>query len=218
MENFVKGKRVLFMGDSITALYLGERGWPKYFAELLEPAHTACTAVAGARWRDYPDTVWDGNPRFTPNEPMPHNTMCNQMEKIRRLHAAGDPDYADFDVVLMACGTNDGMPEPGPQPGQQPVRSPEGGTADEGGGIVCQKQTKGGISPGGGGEIQEEAPYRCQGGQQDRQAAEPFLLKAPGKEPLGKESGTDPQQDRDGRGQGRQSKALQHQHGDAQKG
>ena len=112
MENFVKGKRVLFMGDSITALYLGKRGWPKYFAELLEPAHTACTAVAGARWRDYPDTVWDGNPRFTPDLPMPHNTMCNQMEKIRRLHAAGDPDYADFDVVLMACGTNDGMPEP----------------------------------------------------------------------------------------------------------
>jgi len=107
----VKGKRVLFMGDSITALYMEERGWPRYFSELLEPAHTVSTAVPGARWRDYPNTVYDGNPVFINGVHTPNNTMCNQMEKIKRHHADGDPDYADFDVILMAAGTNDGMPE-----------------------------------------------------------------------------------------------------------
>ena len=111
MENYVKGKRVLFMGDSITALYMGSRGWPKYFCELLEPSHHASVAVAGARWRDFEDTVYDGDPVFRLDVHNPNNTMCNQMEKIKRKKAAGDEDFSDFDVIIMAAGTNDAMPE-----------------------------------------------------------------------------------------------------------
>ncbi len=110
MENFLKGKRVLFMGDSITALYMGERGWPKYFCELTEPAHHASVAVSGARWCDrIKDYEYNGDPVFKPKEPevMLGNVMGNQVEKLRRLKTAGDPDYEDFDVIIMAAGTND---------------------------------------------------------------------------------------------------------------
>lgn len=111
MENHLKGKRVLFMGDSITALYMGERGWVRYFREILEPAHTVCVAVAGARWCDSEDTVYDGEPVFRAQGANPNNTMGNQIEKIKRAKAKGDPDFADFDAIIMAAGTNDKMPE-----------------------------------------------------------------------------------------------------------
>lgn len=110
MENFLKGKRVLFMGDSITALYMCDRGWPKYFCEILEPAHHASVAVAGAHWCDYKNTVYDGDPVYRPGD-NPNNTMGNQVEKLKRQKAAGNPDYSDFDVIIMAAGTNDAMPE-----------------------------------------------------------------------------------------------------------
>ena len=110
MENFLKGKRVLFMGDSITSLYMTEWGWPRYFCEILEPSHHASVAVAGAHWCDYEDTVYDGNPVYV-NTYNPNNTMGNQVEKLKRQKAAGNPDYSDFDVIIMAAGTNDAMPE-----------------------------------------------------------------------------------------------------------
>ncbi len=114
MENYLKGKRVLFMGDSITARYMGECGWPRYFCELLEPAHHACVAVSSARWCDREDTVYDGNPVYTPVYNS-NNTMGNQVEKLKRQKAAGNPDFEDFDVIIMAAGTNDAMPEPAEQ-------------------------------------------------------------------------------------------------------
>lgn len=110
MENFLKGKRVLFMGDSITSLYMAEWGWPRHFCEILEPSHHACVAVAGSHWCDYEDTVYDGNPVYV-NTYNPNNTMGNQVEKLKRQKAAGNPDYSDFDVIIMAAGTNDAMPE-----------------------------------------------------------------------------------------------------------
>lgn len=110
MENFLKGKRVLFMGDSITALYIESRGWPKYFCEMLEVGHHACVAVPGAHWCDYENTVLDGNPVFKPKDNS-GNTMCNQLEKVRLQKAKGNPDFSDFDVIIMAAGTNDDMPE-----------------------------------------------------------------------------------------------------------
>ncbi len=110
MENFLKGKRVLFMGDSITSLYMGERGWPRYFCELTEPAHHASTAVAGACWFDKEHTVYDGKPVFDPNDNV-NNVMGNQVEKLKQRKAAGDPDYSDFDVIIMAAGTNGGLDE-----------------------------------------------------------------------------------------------------------
>ena len=106
-----KDKKVLFMGDSITALYMGERGWPRYFCEKLGIEKHLCTAVAGAHWCDYEDTVYDGNPLFKGNEPSPNNTMGNQVEKLKVHKAQGEEAYADFDIIIMACGTNDKMPE-----------------------------------------------------------------------------------------------------------
>lgn len=111
MESSIKGKRVLFMGDSITALYMGERGWPRYFCEANEITQHACVAVAGAHWCDYEDTVYDGNPVFKGNERNPNNTMGNQVEKVRRAKNAGDEKYSDFDIIIMAAGSNDAMPE-----------------------------------------------------------------------------------------------------------
>lgn len=110
MENYLKGKRVLFLGDSITSLYMCERGWPRYFCETLEVAHSACVAVAGSHWCDYKDTVYDGNPIYK-SDYNPNNTMGNQVEKIKLEKAAGNPDFADFDAILMAAGTNDHLPE-----------------------------------------------------------------------------------------------------------
>lgn len=109
MKNFLKGKRVLFMGDSITALYMGERGWPKYFCDILEPAHHASTAVSGATWRDKKNTIYDGNPMFMPKDPVvsENNVMGNQVEKLKKMKAENNPDYLDFDVIIMAAGTND---------------------------------------------------------------------------------------------------------------
>lgn len=116
MENTFNGKRIqdlsiLFMGDSITALYMGERGWPKYFCEKLGIEKHACTAVAGAHWCDYEDTVYDGNPVFKKDEPNPNNTMGNQVEKIKNKKNEGDKAFSDFDIIIMAAGTNDKMPE-----------------------------------------------------------------------------------------------------------
>lgn len=111
MENNLSNKKVLFMGDSITALYMGERGWPRYFCEQLGITQHACTAVAGSHWCDYEDTVYDGDPVFKQNVPNPNNTMGNQVEKLKIKKAAGDEAYADFDIIIMAAGTNDKMPE-----------------------------------------------------------------------------------------------------------
>jgi len=104
-------KKVLFMGDSITALYMGERGRPRYFCELLGIQKHACTAVAGSHWCDYEDTVYDGNPVFKKDEPNPNNTMCNQIEKIKNKKAEGDENFSDFDIIIMAAGSNDRMPD-----------------------------------------------------------------------------------------------------------
>lgn len=111
-----KGKKVLFMGDSITALGTGDRGWPKYFNEIIQPSAFVNTAVASARWCDYNDTVYDGNPVFNGPDSNHNNVMGNQVEKLLRgkdpshPHYSHVPGYDDFDMILIACGTNDGVP------------------------------------------------------------------------------------------------------------
>ena len=111
MENIFRNKKVLFMGDSITSLYMCDRGWPRYFCEMLGIEKHACTAVAGSHWCDYEDTVYDGNPVFKLDVPNPNNTMGNQVEKLKIKKAEGDEAYADFDIIIMAVGSNDRMPE-----------------------------------------------------------------------------------------------------------
>ena len=109
-----KNKKILFMGDSITALGTGERGWVKYFNEIIEPSFTVNTAVIGAKLNDYPETVYDGNPIWEghPGGDDRHNVIGNQIEKLLRgkdktnLNYSYVADYEDFDYIFIAAGTN----------------------------------------------------------------------------------------------------------------
>lgn len=104
------GKKVLFLGDSITRYNFEDNGWCKYFNQLMQPAKTVNIAVSGAVWSDYSNTVYDGNPDTNLQQ---NNTICNQVEKILRGKDSTNPnyspvaDYADFDIIIIAAGTND---------------------------------------------------------------------------------------------------------------
>ena len=110
------GKKILFLGDSITALNTSERGWVRYFNEIIQPAQFVNLSVASARWCDYTDTVYDGNPVFSGPDKNHNNVMGNQIEKLIRGNDKSSPHYkevaayADFDMILIACGTNDDVP------------------------------------------------------------------------------------------------------------
>lgn len=109
-----KNKRILFMGDSITALDKCDRGWVKYFCEEIQPSLTVNTAVVGARWNDIDGTVYDGNPIWVgnPGGDDTHNCMGNQVEKLLRGKDKTHPEYSyvpeyeDFDFIFIAVGTN----------------------------------------------------------------------------------------------------------------
>ena len=110
------GKKILFLGDSITALNTSERGWVRYFNEIIQPEQFVNLSVSSARWCDYTDTVYDGNPVFSGPDQNHNNVMGNQVEKLIRGKDKSSPHYkevaayADFDMILIACGTNDGVP------------------------------------------------------------------------------------------------------------
>lgn len=112
MNNY-EGKRILFMGDSITALNTDVRGWVRYFNEIVKPAHFVNVAVPGATWEDKPTTpAYDGNPIFEgAGGDANLNVLGNQVEKVCRGFAAGDADYAAFDYIFIAAGTNGGCGE-----------------------------------------------------------------------------------------------------------
>ncbi len=108
-ENTYENKKILFMGDSITALDTSERGWIRYFNEIIKPSHFVNVAVSGASWEDVVGTVYDGNPVFDPNDTQQlGNVMGNQVEKVLMQKSAGNSDYADFDIIIAAAGTNRG--------------------------------------------------------------------------------------------------------------
>lgn len=110
------GKKILFLGDSITALNTSERGWVRYFNEIIQPERFVNLSVSSARWCDYEDSVYDGNPVFSGPDQNHNNVMGNQVEKLIRGKDQTSPHYkevtayADFDMILIACGTNDGVP------------------------------------------------------------------------------------------------------------
>ena len=110
------GKKILFLGDSITALNTSERGWVRYFNEIIQPEKFVNLSVSSARWCDYEDSVYDGNPVFSGPDQNHNNVMGNQVEKLIRGKDKNNPHYkevtayADFDMILIACGTNDGVP------------------------------------------------------------------------------------------------------------
>lgn len=107
------GKKILFMGDSITQL---AAGWSKQIQDILKPSRAINVAVTGARLVDYAGTVYDGNPVYNGSDNNVNNVFGNQVEKIVRgvdsTHAnySKVSDYEEFDVIFVAFGTNDNMP------------------------------------------------------------------------------------------------------------
>ncbi len=111
-----KNKKILFMGDSITALDTSDRGWLKYFNEIIEPAFFVNVAVSGARLSSGQPVVFDGNPVFLGDDTdYNQNVVLNQVEKISRAkdkrndNYCYNPDFDDFDLIIIAAGTNDGF-------------------------------------------------------------------------------------------------------------
>lgn len=105
-------KKILFLGDSVTALS-GNRGWSTYFNNKLKPELSVNLAVPQSRWCDYEDTVYDGNPT---SSNLHNNTMGNQIEKILRGKDETHPNYSrveayqHFDIIMIAEGSNDNPP------------------------------------------------------------------------------------------------------------
>jgi lysophospholipase L1-like esterase len=104
------------MGDSITKLGTGSRGWVKYFNEVIQPEKTVIVAENSATLTDRSATVYDGNPVFNGADNNINNVLGNQVEKILRGKDTTNPnystvaDYTDFDMIFIAIGTNDGNP------------------------------------------------------------------------------------------------------------
>ena len=104
------------MGDSITALNTTESGWVKYFNEIMKPSFFVNVAVSGARLSSGQPVVFDGNPVFIgDNTDYNQNVVLNQVEKISRAKDKNNknycynPDFDDFDLIIIAAGTNDGF-------------------------------------------------------------------------------------------------------------
>lgn len=95
--------KLITLGDSITALGTGERGWVKYFIEKTGCSLVANTAVNGAWLMDKPGTVYDGNPVFNGSDDNVNNVLGNQVQKI--INNAYDVP----DIILIAIGTNGGV-------------------------------------------------------------------------------------------------------------
>ena len=113
-----KGKRVLFLGDSITALNTSDRGWVKYFNEIMEPSHFVNVAVSGARLSNGKPVEFDGNPVFLGDDTdYNQDVVLNQVEKISRAkdgknkNYCYNSDFEDFDLIIIAAGTNDAFIE-----------------------------------------------------------------------------------------------------------
>ena len=97
-------KKILILGDSITHLDMSNSGWVKYFSEIVKPLVKVNTAVDGATWKDRVENqIYDGNPIPSTDG----NCIGNQVQKIINEKSLGTSDYSDFDVIIVAAGTND---------------------------------------------------------------------------------------------------------------
>ena len=99
-----KNKKILILGDSITALDMGNTGWVKYFSNTVEPSIKINVAVAGATWKDkVVNQAYDGNPQPSTEG----NVIGNQVQKVINEKNSNNNDYKDFDIIIIAAGTND---------------------------------------------------------------------------------------------------------------
>lgn len=98
LELPLKNKKVIFLGDSITA-FTGRTSWVDRFIEYTEVNKVANVAVPGAVLTDFSDTVLDGNPTTNSH----NNTLPNQVQKII------NQSYAAPDLIIIAIGANGGI-------------------------------------------------------------------------------------------------------------
>lgn len=92
------GKKVIFLGDSIT--YLPNNNWTKKFLELTGCVQIANVAMERATLLEYNNTVYDGNPSI---DLQYNNVLGNQVQKI--INNA----YESPDLIIIAIGTNGGI-------------------------------------------------------------------------------------------------------------
>ena len=95
--------KLMVLGDSITQLGTGSRGWLTYFLEQTKCELIANTAVIGARLHDRANTVYDGNPVYNGTDANANNVLGNQVQKIV------NSGYEAPDLIMIAIGTNDGI-------------------------------------------------------------------------------------------------------------
>lgn len=95
-----QGKKLITLGDSITALGTSNTGWVKYFIEKTGCELVANVAVNSAVLSDVSGTTYDGNP-VQSNQT--NNTLGNQVQKI--INNA----YESPDIIMIAIGTNSGI-------------------------------------------------------------------------------------------------------------
>lgn len=98
-----QGKKLITLGDSITALGTGNTGWVKYFIERTGCELVANVAVNGAWLNDKAGTVYDGNPVFNGADNNVNNVLGNQVQKLI------NGSYAAPDIIMIAIGTNGGI-------------------------------------------------------------------------------------------------------------
>lgn len=96
-------KKLITLGDSITALGIGDTGWVKYFIEKTNCQLVANVAVSGAWLMDKTGTVYDGNPVFNGADDNVNNVLGNQVQKII------NNNYEAPDIIMIAIGTNAGI-------------------------------------------------------------------------------------------------------------
>lgn len=94
------GKKLIALGDSITALGTGNTGWLKYFVEKTGCELIANVATNSAVLRDNANTVYDGNPQQSNQA---NNVLGNQVQKII------NNGYEAPDIIMIAIGTNGGI-------------------------------------------------------------------------------------------------------------
>ena len=97
------GKKLITLGDSITALGTGSTGWVKYFIEKTGCQLIANVAVNGATLHDKSGTTYDGNPVFEGTDNNVNNVLGNQVQKII------NNEYEAPDIIMIAIGTNAGI-------------------------------------------------------------------------------------------------------------
>lgn len=98
-----QGKKLITLGDSITALGTGQTGWVKYFIERTGCELVANVAVNGAWLHDKDGTVYDGNPVFDGADANVNNVLGNQVQKLM------NGSYDTPDIIMIAIGTNSGI-------------------------------------------------------------------------------------------------------------